>query len=67
MVGQGGVHFVEEILGADKLSAVAVLERLEEQGAGESGLADAGGSDEDDVLGLGDEVELGKGFGSVGG
>ncbi len=44
-----------------KMAAVAVLQRLEQQAGGESGLADAGRADEDDVLGLGDEVELGEG------
>ena len=43
------------------MPAVAVLQRLEQEPGSESGLADAGGADEDDVLGLGDEVELGEG------
>ena len=56
-----GVHLVEEVLGADEDAAIAVLQRLEQQPAGEARLADAGRADEDDVLGLGDEVELGEG------
>jgi len=56
----GGVHVVEQLLGRDKLTAEAVLERLQEQARSQTGLADAGGADEDDVLGLGDEIELGE-------
>jgi len=39
---------------------MAVLQRLEQQPRGEAGLADAGRADEHDVLGLGDELELGE-------
>ena len=40
---------------------MSVLERFHEQTDGKAGLADACGSDENDVLGFGDEVELGEG------
>ncbi len=60
-VREGGVHLVEEVLCADELAAVAVLQGLEEQAGGEAGLAHAGLADEDDVLGPGNEVELGEG------
>ena len=36
------------------------MQSLHEQTAGEAGLADAGRADEDDILGFGDEVELGE-------
>jgi hypothetical protein len=59
-LGERCVHLVKEVLGAQKQAAIAVLQRLEQQARGKAGLADAGGPDENDVLGLGDEVELGK-------
>jgi hypothetical protein len=52
-VGERRVHLVEEVLGAHEDAAVAVLQGLEQQPRGQAGLADAGGADEDDVLGLG--------------
>src|SRR5262249_39695410 len=59
-VGERGIHLVEEVLGADEEAAITVLQCLEQEPRGEPGLADARRSDEDDVLGLGDEVELGE-------
>ena len=60
-IGEGGVHLVEQILRFDKERAVAVLHGLEHERAHESGFADTGFTDEDEVLGLGDEGELSKG------
>lgn len=60
-VGERSVHFVEEILSSDEQTSVSVLERLHEQADSESGFSNACGPDEDDILGFGDEVELGEG------
>jgi hypothetical protein len=49
-----------ETLGLDEEVAIAVLERLAEQGRGQAGLADAGGANEDDVLGAGHVAEGGE-------
>jgi len=58
-ISQGRIHFVEQVLGLDEESAVAVLQGFEQQAGGDSGLAYAGLADEDDILGLGNEAELG--------
>ena len=60
-VGEGSIHFIEEVLSPDEEAAVAVLDGLHEKPGGESGLSDSRRPDEDDVLGLWDEVELGEG------
>src|SRR5207237_10024390 len=60
-VCQGGVHVVEEILGSDEASAIAVLQGFEQKADGEPCLADAGGADEDEVFGSGDEIEISQG------
>ena len=60
-VGERSIHLVEEVLSANEQASISVLEGLHEQPAGEAGLSDAGGSYEDDVFGLGNEVELGEG------
>ena len=39
---------------------MAILKGLEKNRRGQAGLADSGGADEDDVLGLGDEFEFGE-------
>ena len=57
-IGEGSVHIIEQILRFDKERPVAVLHRLEHQGAHQSGFTDTGLADEHDVLGLGDEAEL---------
>ncbi len=59
-VGQRGVHLVEQILCADELAAQPILQSLQQEAAGQSGLADAGGADEDQILVLGHEVEFGE-------
>ena len=60
-VGQRRIHLVEEILRAHEDAAVAVLQRLEQEPRGQPRLADARWPDEDDVLRLRDEFELGEG------
>jgi len=58
VVSEAAVHVVEEVLGLDEEATVAGLEGAQQDGAGEAGLADAGGSDEDDVLGAAEKAEL---------
>src|SRR5215470_294205 len=57
-VREAGVHLVEQVLCPDEQTAVAVLKGLEQDGRGEPRLAHPRGTDKDDVLPLGDEVEL---------
>src|SRR5690606_521810 len=59
-IGERSVHLVEEILSLEEQSSRAVLERFEQQAGGEAGFPHAGPTDEDDVLGAGNEVEAGK-------
>src|SRR5262249_40430621 len=47
-----------EVLGFDEEAAVAILESFEQEGGGQSGLADPGGADKHEILLLGDEVEV---------
>lgn len=49
---------MEQILSADELSAIAVFERLDQNAAGQAGLAHAAFADEDDVLRFADEMEF---------
>ena len=60
VVGEAAVHLVEELLGLDEEAAVAGLQGPQQDRAGEAGLADAGGADEDEVLGAREEVERGE-------
>jgi hypothetical protein len=53
-------HLIEEILRADKQRAMPVLDRLQQERGREPGLAHPGPPDEDDVLGFGQEVQLGE-------
>src|SRR6202789_656684 len=59
-VRQGRVHLVEEVLRADEEAPMAILQRLQQEARGETRLADSRRADEDDVLGLGHEVEIGE-------
>src|SRR3989304_5818407 len=59
-IGERGIQVGEEVLGLDEQGPVAVLERLEHEPGGQAGLAHAGGPDEDDVGGGGDEGQLGE-------
>jgi hypothetical protein len=59
-VGEGGVHLVEEVLGAHEAAAVPLHEGLVEERGGEARLADTRGTDEHEVLRSGGEVEAGE-------
>jgi len=60
VVRHAGKHVVEEVLRLDEEAAVAVLEGLEQECRREPGLAYASLADEDEILALGNEVELGE-------
>src|SRR5208337_3644742 len=47
--------------GADELTAVAVLQRLQQQTTSQAGFAPSGFTDQHDVFRLGDELQFGKG------
>jgi hypothetical protein len=49
-----------EILGPDEAAATAALDRLEQEGRGQPGLAHPGRADENEVLRLRDEFQLGE-------
>lgn len=57
-VGEGGIHVVEEILGSDEASAIAVLQGFEQKADGEPRFADTGRPDEDEVFCPRNEIEL---------
>jgi hypothetical protein len=50
-----------QILSADELTAMAVLQSLQQEPGSQSGLAHASFADEHQVLVFSDEVEFGKG------
>src|SRR5260370_20590575 len=60
-IGQRGVHLIEQILRADELATVAILQGLQYDPASQSGFAHAGRPRQHQILVLGDEVELGEG------
>jgi hypothetical protein len=60
-VRQRRVHLVEQVLGADELAAVSVLDSFEQDAGRQSGFSDTGRTDEDEVLLFGNEVEFGEG------
>jgi len=59
VVGERAIHVVEELLGVDEAAAVALAQGAQHDAGGQSGLADAGLADEDEVGAGGDEVEFG--------
>src|ERR1035438_3582469 len=59
-IRQRGVHLVEQVLGLDELTAVTILQRLQQQTTSQSGLASSGFPDQDDIFRLGDELQLRK-------
>src|ERR1019366_8481575 len=59
-IRQRGIHFVEQILRADELAAIAILQRLQQQAATQPAFAPSGFSDQDDIFRLGDELQLRK-------
>jgi hypothetical protein len=59
-IGEAGVHLVEEILGFDEEAPVAVLQRFDEHGGGQTGLAHGRLANENDIGCPRHEVELGE-------
>src|ERR1039458_6677209 len=57
-IRQRGVHLVEQVLGLDELTAVTILQRLQQQTTPQSGFAPSGFPDQDDIFRLGDELQF---------
>src|SRR6202040_3547908 len=60
-LGERCVHLIEQLLRFEEECPVAVLHRLQEQATGKSGFSDAGFTDEDNILRLGDKIQGGEG------
>jgi hypothetical protein len=59
-VGKRGIHLIEQVLGADELASISILQGFEQQARRDSCLAHAGRADQHQVLRLDDEVQLGQ-------
>ena len=59
-ISERGTHLVEEILRSNEASSIAVLNGLEQEPGGESGLPHTSVSNENQVFGLGDKLEFGQ-------
>ena len=60
MLGSGLPEVLHQVVGADEVSAVAILDGPQRQGDGQVGLAHAGRSQQQDVGGFGDEGQVGQ-------
>src|SRR2546427_790085 len=58
--GEGGIQLVEESLGADGAPAIAVLNRVEQQGGGDACFPHAGLGHQRDVFGFRGKLEFGE-------
>src|SRR3989442_15125411 len=59
-IGERGIHLVKEILCPDEAATIAVLNRLQQEPGRESCFPHASVANEDEVLGLGDKLEVGE-------
>ena len=60
-IGERGVELVEQVLGVVEAAGVAVEAGLAQQADGDSGLAGAGRTDEQDIVVAAQEVQSGEG------
>jgi hypothetical protein len=61
MIGQRGAETIDQILGVVETAAVAIDQGLAQQADGQSRLGGHGRTDQDQILGPGDEPKVGEG------